>query len=76
MLFDFGFYYITIVINKVLYWQKNRHIKQSRKPRNRPAEIWSKEQRQYNEAKIVFSTNNAGATRYPYAKEKRCDHTS
>lgn len=37
MLFDFKFYYIAIVIKKVLYWQRiNVSIKQSRQPRNRP----------------------------------------
>ena len=32
---------------------------------------WTKEQRQYNEAKIVFSTNGAKTSGHPHAKKKK-----
>lgn len=54
-------------------------MEQNRKPRKRPTQIQSVDRwqhRQFNGERIIFSTYDTGAIRYPYGKKKKTRHRS
>lgn len=74
---NFKTYYKATVFKTVWYHQKNRHIDHRAEVRaqkyshiNRVNCFLTKEQRQYNGKKNVFSTHGAGTTGLPHAKKK------